>query len=533
MGVRIEGEIAAPTRPETVDGRRVAARGRRIDRFELAVLVAFAGVSVWVLALDLWQVVGHGRVWTGTDGVYLVDQLQYLAWIRDASTHVLASNLFVLRSTPADYFQPAIMISGALSALGVAPWLSLLLWKPVAVGACFWSVRQYVARTVTGRRPHRVALVLALFFGSFTILHGSFTVIGDLFPGFLSWGYVFGLLAMAAMVGSLLAYDRAATEERTGWAPGLLGALASVLHPWNGALLIIIVIAAEVTIRRSRALSRSWLARPARTVIMTALPLAYLGLLGRIDLSWRLARVASRHTFPLWSVALAIAPLLLPAILAYRGRPPSFLIAATRAWPFAALAVFILCASAFGATPVHAFQGITIPLAVLAIEGVRRVGWRRLPNHLLLGSLAVAAFTIPATAFELDNARRLVAPRAGSANFITHDERRALDYLARDPQPGGVISRSYLGAVVPGETGRHTLVGDCLWSEPHCASRLVDVRMLFARSLSPAAARRFVVRSGARYLLADCRHNANLNRLLGPVIRSRHRFGCATVYKIA
>jgi len=56
------------------------------------VLAVFAGVSAWVLALDLWQVVVHGRVWTGTDGLYLVDQMQYVAWVRDASDHVLASD---------------------------------------------------------------------------------------------------------------------------------------------------------------------------------------------------------------------------------------------------------------------------------------------------------------------------------------------------------------------------------------------------------------------------------------------------------
>ena len=70
-------------------------------RFDLAVCAGvFAAVSMWVVAVDLWQVVVNGRVWTGTDGVYIVDQMQYLAWIRDASHHVLSSNLFVLRSTP-------------------------------------------------------------------------------------------------------------------------------------------------------------------------------------------------------------------------------------------------------------------------------------------------------------------------------------------------------------------------------------------------------------------------------------------------
>ena len=120
---------------------RIAPRRRRIDRFELSVLAVFAAVSVFVLALDVGRVVFDGAVWTGTDGVYIVDQMQYLAWIKDASHHFLVSNLFVLRDTPADYFQPAVVISGGLTALGVAPWLSLLLWKPVAVIAFFFAVR--------------------------------------------------------------------------------------------------------------------------------------------------------------------------------------------------------------------------------------------------------------------------------------------------------------------------------------------------------------------------------------------------------
>ncbi len=148
----------APPAPHPRSAR--ASRRRGLDRFELVVLAAFGGISVWVLTLDLWQVVVHGRAWMGTDGLYLVDQMQYLAWIRDASAHVLASNLFVLRSTPADYIMPAVAISGGVSALGVAPWLALLLWKPVAVLAVFFAVRAYVRRMLAGLWARRAALVL-------------------------------------------------------------------------------------------------------------------------------------------------------------------------------------------------------------------------------------------------------------------------------------------------------------------------------------------------------------------------------------
>src|SRR5437764_4972274 len=183
---------AAPERVTTVVGRP----SRSLDRFDLSLLVALGVLSLWVVALDALQVVAHGRVWTGTDGVYLVDQMQYLAWIQSATHHALSANLFVLRGTPADYFQPAVTISAGLTSLGVAPWVTLLLWKPVAVLAAFFGFTLYVRRTTPGVWPRRAALVLALFFGSFTIVEGSFGVVGDLFAGFLSWGYTFGLLAL-------------------------------------------------------------------------------------------------------------------------------------------------------------------------------------------------------------------------------------------------------------------------------------------------------------------------------------------------
>src|ERR1700753_664985 len=125
-------------------------RTRRLDSFDRALLFVFSAISMWVVFVGLWRVVVNGRVWTGTDGVYIVDQMQYLAWIRDASHHVLSSNLFVLRATPHDYFQPAVVISGAITALGVALWLSLRLWKPVAVITGFWAARAYIRRSLTG-----------------------------------------------------------------------------------------------------------------------------------------------------------------------------------------------------------------------------------------------------------------------------------------------------------------------------------------------------------------------------------------------
>jgi hypothetical protein len=536
--VRVELEIPAPglSVPSARSRARTPAARRRLDRFDLGLLAVFGLVSVWVLALDLWQVVVHGRTWTGTDGLYLVDQMQYLAWIRDASHHLLASNLFVLHSTPADYFQPAVAISGVLAALGVAPWLALILWKPVAVAAAFFAFRRYARRSVSGVWPRRVVLILALFYGSFSIVYGSFSVIGDLFPGFLSWGYTFGLLALAAMVAALLSYDRARSSGGSPLAPGLLGALAGSLHPWQGELLILIVLCCEALVwwRGERRMVRLKLV--AVTVVVTALPLAYYAILGRADVSWALAREASKHSFALWTIVLALLPLLVPALLGYRRRPASFLELITCVWPVTALVVFVASATELSATPLHAFDGVTVPLAVLAVKGLTGLKGARLPRadrRRLLGALAVGVVTIPATAYELVTAAVNVAPNVGNANFISRDEKRAITYLAHDKQRGGVITRFYLGAIIPAETGRRTFVGHCLWSEPGCDPRSEIAQQLIDGTLPASAARSLVLTTGARFVLSDCLTNVDLTRVLGSLVRKVDRFGCASVYEIA
>ncbi len=500
-----------------------------LDWVELALLGLFAAISLWVVALDLFQVVVHDRVWTGTDGFFIVDQMQYLAWIQSASHHLLVANLFVLRSTPSDYFQPAVVISGAIAALGVAPWLALLLWKPVAVAGTFFALRAYAHRSVAAPGERRAVIALGLFFGCFSVVYGSFSIVGDMMPAFLSWGYPFGLIAVALVLCALLSYDRARRAGRVVWAPGLMAALASALHPWQGELMILIVVAAELIRWREPGGWRR-LRLAALTVALAGLPLAYYLVLGHVDISWGLARDASKHTFSLWSIALAGGPLAAFAALGYRGRPRDFLELLTRLWPPAAILIYVLSATELSATPLHAFNGITVPLAVLAVIGVRRAGWARLPRARLATVLAVALATIPANAYALAIAPTYTQPSVGNPNFIARDERDALAYLERDRDDGGVLTQFYLGEVVPGRTGRHTLVGDCLWSEPRCMPQSIAADALFNGSMSPMQASAFVRRSGARFLLASCTPHTDLQQLLGAMVVSVRRFGCAAVF---
>jgi hypothetical protein len=498
---------------------------------EVTLLLLFGAMSMWVVGLDVWQAVVHNRVWTGTDGFFIVDQMQYLAWIQSASHGLLAANLFVLRPTPSDYFQPAVAISGAIAALGVSAWLALLLWKPVAVVGLFLAVRALAYRTVDTTGQRRSVLALGLFFGSFSLVYGSFSIVGDLMPGFLSWGYPFGLMAVALVVFALLSYDRARTAGRLAWAPGLLGALGSTLHPWQGELMILMVLGAELIRWREHTGWRG-LRLPIATVALTALPLVYYVVLGHVDLSWGLAKAAASHAFSFWAIAIGIGPLAIFAALGYRGAPRNFIELLLRLWPLAGLVIYLLSNTSLSSAPLHAFNGITVPLAVLAVLGTVRSGLTRIPHARLATGVALALATIPANAYALAIAHKYTKPMTGNANFITRDERDALTYLARDPDDGGVLTQFYLGEIVPGRTGRHTLVGDCLWSEPRCMPRSLKADALFDGSMTRAQARRFVRRSGARFVLASCQPHVNLRRLLGSLIVDEHRFGCADVYDL-
>lgn len=521
----------------------IAAR-RGLDRFEIALLAVFAALSLWVVGSDVVITLTRDRQWTHTDGFYSGDQLQYLSWIQSSARHGLISNLFVLRHTPADYLQPAIMLSALLVRLGVPAWLSLMLWKPVAVIVLFMGVRAVVRHCLHRTFDRRAALVLALLFASLSDLYGSVGVVGDMISVWQSWGYPFGLIGVGLIVYGMLGYARARDAGRIAWVPGLLGALAGSLHPWQGEMMFGVVALAELvrapdTLRRARARGRwGWARDPTLrlavlTLVAVAIPLLYYFALGHLDPVWRMSQAHAKHTGAASTgVIIAAAPLLAFALLGYRGRPADFVELQLRCWIPATLVIWVFSTTAAGATPLHAVNGLPVPMAVLAVLGVRRVGLDRLAHGRALAVAAIAIVVVPGTVYTMADAHNFTNPTPGNANFVTPGESRALDYLRRDPAPGGVLSKFYLGEAIPGVTGRHDFVGDCLWSEPNCFGRSRMVDQLLAGRLSAAQARRFVSRSGARFLLAGCGTSFDPRGQLGDLVLSTRRFGCATLYQL-
>jgi len=320
------------------------SRRRRPDRFELLVLAALAGLSAWLLAVLLWRATRENLIWTGTDGLGLGDQMQYLNWIRDAADNGLISNRYRLEDTEATFVHPLLLPSAGLHLLGISPPVAYLVWKPVAVLGLFLAARAYGRRRLDTTTRRRWALVLALFFvtpagylaelaGASTVTRGRLEFLAnDMWPGFWLWGYPFTALAVAAIPAVLLLHERNRGGGRVGAAAPLLALLCAWLQPWQGATLVLVLVVAEA-VAWARERSRPPLAPLLVTVGAAGLPLVYYAALGRLDPSWQLAQQGNEIEWPLWVLAAALAPLALPALLAYRRPAAGFGELALRAWP--------------------------------------------------------------------------------------------------------------------------------------------------------------------------------------------------------
>ena len=209
-----------------------------------------------------------------------------------------------------------------------------------------------------------------------------------------------------------------------------------------------------------------------------ALPAAYYFALSVFDPAWELASESNAAgsqatwTWPWWAIALSVAPLAVPAALAYRTPALDWQSVAVRVWPFAALLVYLQPTGTF---PYHSFQGLAIPLSILAVQGVLSV-WPR-PRPLLVAA-ALALLIVPGTVHKAEVAVNSVRA-AGDPYFVFADEQRALDALEADPRPGGVLAPAY--------GGPHAAVQDRARGLRGCA--LVDARLGGASAGDPCAVR--------------------------------------------
>ena len=511
-----------PSRP--VASRRVSGLRTRLTLGEWLLLGLLAAWSLIPLAAGIAHLVQHGDVLSGTDGVGIVDHFQYLAWIREAGENGLISNRYDLEESDGVYLQPMWLLSGLGVAAGLPVQAGLLIWKPVCVLVLFVGSLAYVRRTLDGRGARVAALALALFYLPPAAALMGRTAAGDagedglvyLFGFEVSsatflWGYVQTAIAVGLMPLFLLAVER-----RRIAAAAVAGLLVSWVHPWQGMVLIGILVGIAAWSRVVRPL-----VLPA---VATALPIVYFVVLAQIDPAWGEGSedVGYPHEW-VWLI-VALAPLAAFALAgALTGRPLRELDLQERMlllWPVVTLVIYGLLDRTF---IYNVLSGLAIPLAVLAVRG-----GARLPRWAAVAAVVVA--TLPGLANQVYEFRQ--GQGAGSSpRYLEPGEADALEFLDDSEREGGVLTRFYLGQAVPGLSGRHTYVGHPVWT-PDFETRVEQTEEFFLDAMTPVRARAFVRSTGAAFVLVDCQGSDDVSAELRPLVSRTHRFGCATVYEV-
>jgi len=513
-----------------------SCRGPCLDAFDLAALATLTLVSASVFA----PILRAGLPLSGAFGLWPEDQLQYFAWIREAAHHLIIGNRFDLARTPRTFLDPAFAFSGLVhAATGLSIPLSFFLWQPAALLLLFAGYRAYVRRLATERAHRAIALWLALF--AISPLFVALKLSGLAPPGLVReaflyayaawtagifWGYPVTAVALALMPVVLLGLDswRQTRRARTLWLICAAALLISWIHPWQGATLMLVIVTVEgLHYRRT---GNAPLAGLLLVVGALLLPAVYYQLLTILDPVWKIYRMQNASPRRLLAPMLAFLPLAAPAALAYRLPAMSWQELAVRIWPLTALLVYLL---PFGTYPVHAVEGVALPLGILAVQGVFSLRWR-LPSSVVIG-LVVGLMLLPGWAYNLFQLRTQLAGFKSRWYFTIPGEQSALAALEHDPRPGGVLASVWLGALVPSTTGREVYVGHDSWS-PDFFGRERAVRDLFTGRLGEQAGQAFVRATRARFLLAGCGEQADLTSTLGPLLAAVRRYDCATVYEL-
>ncbi|MEI6446945.1 MAG: hypothetical protein WCO96_03565 [Actinomycetes bacterium] len=491
-----------------------------------------------------------GRHLTGGDGLYPVDQLQYLSWIRQAADHGLIANRWDMAPDTRVFLHPAWLISG-----GAAHWLGLpiefsnfAIWKPVSILVAFIACRQYTRRMLKPVWPARVGLVLALFtlvpastvlgfFGAGSNLRYNLDFItSEMWPGQQLIGYEVGAIAVFLVPLILLGLERSRGTARVGLlAVCSAGALlVTWLQPWQGAELVIIVCATELW-RWWRNNERPWLPMLAVPVLGT-LPAIYYFVLEQTDPAWQLyGKENSATANPIWdwswwAVAICLLPLALPALLGLWRKASDWQGTAVRIWPIAVAFVYLQPSGTF---PFHAVQGLSIPLAVLAVQGLTTNRPSRVPAPRWWWVVpALLILAIPGPIHRLRMAKTNVDTRLFPYEFGP-GEREALDWLNSEPTPGAVLAEAYGGLLVPAFAGREAYMGTPSLTRDYKLRQGAMFILLYG-NMKPTAAREFVRASGARFIFLSCqpgeRPQRDLSPVLGPLVQRKLAFGCSRVY---
>lgn len=533
---------------------------RRLRDSDALILV---GLLVWFavgIAIALRPMLRSGGIFTGVTTANPDDSFQYLTWVRDSGLHGLIGDNFQIGASHYDFLQPMFLISGLLWRLGLSLPLSYLVWAPVAAVFTWWSFRKLVRHHLSGWGAS-TAIVLGLAYMTpialWAIGHSGHSLgeVGPVASEMTSvtalWGYLPRMIAVACLPVLLLSLEAILDGERPGAAPVLVAAVASAiaswLHPWQGGIALF-VIAGSAIWSRSTWRQVRLLAVPA---LAAALPLLYYAALEHFDPNW--ASGGAQNTIPAYSW-LADAACILPlAAVAMLGARRAFAISTGRRLLLLWLAACLVGYFATSVYSVHTLNGVTLPLGILAVEGVNSPIGRRIRSHLspsratarLLAAIAIVAValsTVPGL-YLFARSVWVTGSEEASGLAFTSQDARALTYLEHARTPGGVLASPSIASAVPALTGRNVWAGHFVWT-PNFVLRMEATYSAFTGTQGLAWTRELVKTSGARFVLIDCFTNRDLGsaggvspeaRLLAALrgdVLVRRDFGCAAVLEL-
>jgi hypothetical protein len=494
------------------------------------VVALFAAWSCASLGYICLRWILSGDVPIGPGGVLApVDQLRYLAWIRDAGNHVLIGNPFDPAHSSHVYLHPLFALAGAAWRLGLSLPLAFLGWLPVAIAVMAVGYFAYVRRLIEPGGARAAALAIALLYmtpllpaldysGTLNAngVNAVVVVAGHTAGYWQTWGYFPTAIALGLMPLFLLGLEAilVPARRRRGWGLRLCvwltagaGLFVSWLHPWGG--LVLIVITAGLIVWRRMGSDLRLLALP---LVATGVPLIYYALLAASDPTWGLSNLRTNfEVSSAWPLVAAVAPLAVPALAAGRPAVDDLQERIVRLWPLATLVVFATLSRSAQLTTI---EGLSLPLAVLAVRGFQRVHPPR-----AIAALAVLALTVPGMLYSAHTLRDVVRSRSVPYQ-LTAGERLALAFVG-SRKPGTLLATSYLASALPAFAGRAASAGPAGTS----------IKGLFNGSLTPAAARALVRASGATTLVSDCHApRADLEPAIASLGFRARRFGCAVVY---
>jgi hypothetical protein len=499
------------------------------------------------------------------------DNNVYLGLMRQAAEgHLLFTNNFTPEPNPPALFNFIYLALGRLA--GATGWSLDAVHRLFGAGSIVLLVLvtyAFIATAIRRPRYRRLALLLACFGVGFIWLArlahritgiesrtiDSWLVEMSVFHTMLVYPHF--VFAAALMVASLLLLLRA---ERTGrLAPALAGGVCGAVLAASHSFEAVVLLPAAVTwflfdwmIRERVPAPRRWLCLG----LITALPLPVL-LLNR----WTLARepmwgnVVARldfYTPDPFRLALGLGVSFFIVLLTFEGFLHPHRSAGERmakAWLLVALALAYFPKFNWR---YHLLNGIQIPLAILATQGLRRtaframllrrrrgaapwwwpVGLRGRPGVLVAAGLTVVLCCLSSVNLLLSY--RYEAGQVTEPTYMPTDEVTALDWMGREvPRDALVLSSYATGNYIPRLSGQRVFIGEDKLTES-LDLRTADIDGFFRQAWTDRDRIDLLRRFGVDYVFygPDERRVGSYDPSRAPFLHPVHRTGDVTIFRV-